>query len=232
METNLRDIQYGIGKQAILQDQLPIESIKRIASFSCASLGEKIVCGVIVYDIPSKQVIERKHIIKKAPMPYVPGYLAFREGPLMLELYYQLEADPDVLMLEGHGVAHPAHCGIATYLGVELGKPSIGIADSIMYGELQDTSRIEDSAVPENGVRSLGKTILIDGQIAGSVVQTKQFARPIFVTCGHLISAETATQLVTSLVILPHKMPEPLHIAKRYATKTRDNIAEEATVKA
>lgn len=212
METNLRDIQYGIGKQAILQDQLPIDSIKRVASFSCANMGDKLLCGVIVYDIPSKQVIERKHLIKKAPMPYVPGYLAFREGPLMLELYYQLEADPDLLLVEGHGVAHPNHCGLATYLGVELGKPSIGIADSIMYGELQDTK------------------ILIDGHVAGSVVQTKPFARPLFVTCGHLIAAETATQLVTSLVILPHKMPEPLHIAKRYATKTRDNIAEERTV--
>ncbi len=209
---SLQDIQFAVGKQAILQDQFPIESVKRIASFSCTPFEDKLLCAVVVMDYPSMNLVEHKYLLKKAPMPYVPGYLAFREGPLMLELYYQLEYDPDVLMVEGHGVSHPARCGIATYLGVELAKPCLGVADSVLYGEIRDTE------------------IYADDQLAGFIVQTKQFARPLHVTAGHLISPGMAAELVKNSIRLPHKMPEPIHVARRLATKAKKNMTEEGTL--
>jgi len=206
---SLRDIQRSIARDVILEDQLPIENIKRIGAFDCAQMGDKLVCAAIVIEYPSMKVIERKNLIKRAPMPYIPGYLAFREGPLMLELYYQLENDPDVLMVDGHGVAHPVGCGIACYIGVELHKPTLGVAKSLLLGQVE------------------GEDITLDGAKVGKVVQTRQFAKPVFVTPGHLISIETAAELAKRCVVPPHKLPEPVHIAHRLASKARDRLVEE-----
>jgi deoxyribonuclease V len=206
---SLRDIQRSIAHDVILEDQLPLEAIKKIGAFDCAQLGDKLICAAIVVEFPSMKVIERKFLIKKASMPYVPGYLAFREGPLMLELYYKLENDPDLLMVDGHGVAHPVGCGIACYIGVELHKPTIGVAKSLLIGQID------------------GDNILMDGTPVGKLVQTRQFANPVFVTPGHLVSIETAAELVKRCVVPPHKLPEPVHIAHRFASKTRDRLIEE-----
>ncbi|MBI4150726.1 endonuclease V [Candidatus Woesearchaeota archaeon] len=211
--SSLRDIQRAIAKQAVLEDQVPIDSIKKIAAFDCAQLKESLVCSVIVCDYPSMNVVERKYLVKRAPMPYVPGYLSFREGPLMLELYYKLESDPDILIVDGHGVAHPAGCGVATYLGVELHKPTFGVANSLTFGERQEDN------------------ILIDGQVVGKVIKTKEHAKELCITAGHLIAGETAAQIALKCVVPPHKLPEPLHIAHRFAEKTRDRIVEESMIK-
>ncbi|HSU72800.1 MAG TPA: endonuclease V [Candidatus Binatia bacterium] len=206
---SLRDIQRSIAHDVILEDQLPFDKITKIGAFDCAQLNDKLICGAIVVEFPSMKVIERKFLIKKASMPYVPGYLAFREGPLMLELYYKLENDPDVLMVDGHGVAHPVGCGIACYIGVELHKPTIGVAKSLLIGQIE------------------GDDISMDGIKVGKLVQTRQFAKPVFVTPGHLISIDTAAELVKRCVVPPHKLPEPVHIAHRLASKVRDRLVEE-----
>lgn len=206
---SLRDIQRSIAQDVILEDQLPLDKITKIGAFDCAQMGDKLICGAIVVEFPSMKVIERQYLIKRASMPYIPGYLAFREGPLMLELYYKLENDPDVLMVDGHGVAHPVGCGIACYIGVELHKPTIGVAKSLLLGQIE------------------GEDISMDAMKVGKIVQTRQFAKPVFVTPGHLISIETAAELVKRCVVPPHKLPEPVHIAHRYASKIRDRLVEE-----
>jgi deoxyribonuclease V len=210
---SLRDIQRAIARDVILEDQLPIDGITKIGAFDCTQFGDKLVCAAIVVAYPSMQVLERKWLVKKAPMPYVPGYLAFREGPLMLELYYKLEVDPDVLLVDGHGVAHPVGCGIACYVGVELHKPTIGVAKSLLIGEVKD-----------------GK-VLMDDKIVGTLVQTRKFAKPVYVTPGHLITVETAAQLIEKCVLPPHKLPEPLHIAHRFADKVAERLKEEQGAK-
>ena len=210
---NLRDIQRSVAKEVILEDQLPIEAIKKIGAFDCAQMGDKLICAAIVMEFPSMNVIERQYLVKRAPMPYIPGYLAFREGPLMLELYYKLENDPDLLMVDGHGVAHPSGCGIASYLGVELHKPTIGVAKTLLVGEIS------------------GEDILMDAMRVGKTVQTRQFANPVFVTPGNLISIETAAEIVKRCVVPPHKLPEPVHVAHRCASKARDRMQEEQSGK-
>ncbi len=208
---SLRDIQRAVAKQAILEDQLPIDSIKKIAAFDCAVFKDSLVCAVVVLEYPSMKLVEKRYLTKKSPLPYIPGYLSFREGPLMLELYYQLESDPDILMVDGHGVAHPNGCGLATYLGVELGKPAFGVAKSLLFGELKDGN------------------ILIEDITVGKVIKTREYAKELFVTAGHLITGETAATLALNCVIPPHKLPEPLHLAHRFADTARDRMLAEQT---
>jgi deoxyribonuclease V len=104
-------------------------------------------------------------------------------------------------MIEGHGIAHPERSGLATFVGVELAKPTIGVAKRLLVGEIKEDN------------------IVIENDIVGKSVKTKEYANPLLVSPGHLISIEQAAELVKNWVIPPHKMPEPIHAAHRLAKK-------------
>jgi deoxyribonuclease V len=202
----LRSVQYKIAKEVRTSDELKKEDIKKIAGFDTAFLGDKIICAAIVYDIATGQVIEKKHTVTKTPMPYIPGYLAFREGPAIMQTYYSLETEPEVMMIQGHGVSHPLKCGLASYVGVELGKATIGVAKKILVGEVKN-----------------GKLIILN-ETRGEELITKEHAKPLYVSSGHLVSLKTAVDLVRKYTIDPHKMPEPMHFAHKYAKEILDEL--------
>ena len=181
----------------------PIEGpIKTIAGFGCKAQGRQLFCAVAVFSYPDLKLLESKTIEREQPMPYIPGFMAFREGKLMLELYYQLEYDPDVLMVPGHGIAHPLKCGVASFLGHELHKPCIGVAKHLMTGATVE-----------------GEKIVMDNEVRGLLVTTKKHAKPVYVSPGQLITIEQAAELVQKTIVPPHKMPEPVHVASRFAKK-------------
>jgi len=186
----------------VLEDQKPAQEISKIAAFDCAVVeGRKLLCAAVIVDAKTMQVIEKKTLLKDSQVPYIPGYNAFREGPLILELYYSLENDPDVIMLDGEGICHPDGGGLAMFVGVELAKPVIGVTSHVFAGEQKDES------------------VIIDGKVAARIVRTRQYSNPLFVSPGNMITVETAAKLVLDTVRLPHKLPEPLHIAHRIADK-------------
>ena len=203
----LQDMQKKVAKAVRLSDEF--EEIKLIAAFDTAFVGDKVVCGAVVVKADTMEVVEKKFSVSRAPMPYVPGLLAFREGPPILQTYYDIEHDPDVLLIKGHGIAHPMKCGLATYVGVELAKPTIGMAKRKLVGEVQD------------------ENMLINGKVVGKIVKTKDHANPLFVSPGNMISVETAAELVKKSVIHPHKLPEPLHIAHRYTKHMAKKVEAE-----
>lgn len=202
----LKGMQTSVAKQAKTDESLEFDDIRYVAGFDVSYVGEKAVCAVAVFDLKTMTLVERTAITSKAPMTYVPGLLAFREGPLMCQAYYDLEHEPDVLLIDGHGMAHPERCGAATFVGVELGKPSVGVAKSLIAGKEQDGD------------------IILDDAIVGKMVRTKEHAKPLIVSPGHLISAELAAKLVKKCVVPPHKLPEPIHVAHRYADKKADEL--------
>ena len=195
-----------ISKQASIQDTLDITTIRFIGAFDCSIVGRQLVCAAVVVDAKTMEVVERQTIIRPSPIPDIPGDTAFREGPLILELYYSLEHEPEVIMVDGEGIAHPDGGGLATYIGVELAKPVIGVSKELFVCELKDDD------------------IILNGTIVGKRIITKQHARPGYVSPGNLISIEAATKLATSTVRPPHKLPEPLHIAHRIADKAAEHL--------
>ncbi|RLE45183.1 hypothetical protein DRJ22_04955 [Candidatus Woesearchaeota archaeon] len=202
----LKSIQRKVAKEVLTDDTIKPENIKLVAGFDVAYAKDKAVCACAVMDIKEMKVVERKHIVTKIPMNYVPGFLAFREGPPIAQLFYELEADPDVLLIDGHGIAHPQKCGTASFVGVEVAKPTIGIAKGLLFGEVKDDK------------------IMNGEEIIGALVKTKEHAKPLYISAGHMISLETAIDLVKKLVVPPHKMPEPLHVAHRIADKTAQEL--------
>ncbi len=133
MQDNFRKIQSELQKKISLTDDFNKSAIKLVAGVDLAywkdENGEELaVCCIVVIDFDTHEVIEKKHYSGKIEMPYMPGFLAFRELPLVLKTAKLLENTPDIYMLDGNGYLHPRHMGSATHASFYLNKPTIGIA--------------------------------------------------------------------------------------------------------
>lgn len=202
----LEELQKKIGAQSITDSKVSPDGIKYIAGFDVAYVGGQMVCAVAVLDFKTLTVVERKHSVGKPAMPYISGFRAFRDGPAIIQTYYDIEHEPDVLMISGHGIAHQHKCGLATYVGVELEKPTVGVAKSIVHGALQ------------------GDDVLVDNEIRGIMVRTKEHANPIIVSPGHLIALSDAAEITKHCIVHPHKLPEPLHAAHKTAKQVLSQL--------
>lgn len=161
--------------------------------------------GVIVYSFPEMEEIERQGAIMPITFPYVPGLLAFREAPILLEAFASLRTEPDIILFDGQGIAHFRRMGIATHMGIVLNKPTIGCAKSRLIGRYED---------PGENVGSFSS--LIDGEeTVGMVLRTRKRVRPIFVSPGTKISLETSIEVVLQCID-GYRIPKPTREADRY----------------
>jgi len=162
--------------------------------------------AVVLLSFPELKPLQATTAEGAAPFPYVPGLLAFREGPVVLSALGDLTRRPDVLVFDAHGLAHPRRMGLATHLGVILDLPSIGCAKSRLCGEYT-----------EPGPEKESWTVLRDGEEAiGAVVRTRDNVSPVFVSVGHRVDLETAVSLVLDCAPR-YRLPETTRWAHRVA---------------
>ena len=152
------------------------------------------------------------------PFAYVPGYLGFREAPALVAAWASLPVRPDLLLVDGHGRAHPRRCGIATHLGVLLDTPTVGVAKSILCG------RIEGELGEEPGATA---PLVNRGEIVAMAVRTRARATPVYVGTGHRVSIKTAVRLVLSLTE-GRRLPLPIRLAHDAANAARRTYAADA----
>ncbi|MEM3356639.1 MAG: endonuclease V [Candidatus Bathyarchaeia archaeon] len=197
--------QLNLAKKVICEDNLP-DKINFVAGIDVAYAGELAVGAVAVLDYASLELLESQTAICKVRVPYIPTLLSFRELPAAIACIKKLRLQPDVVLVDGQGVAHPYRCGFASHLGLAIGKPTVGVAKSRLVGKLA----------------GLGDDVfLVDkGQIIGSVVVTKIGSKPVYVSVGHLISLKTAIRFVKHCVKCS-RIPEPLLLAHKIASKKR-----------
>jgi deoxyribonuclease V len=160
--------------------------------------------AVAVVAFPSLELEESVLAAVPTGFPYVPGYLSFREAPAVLEALALLRTPPDLLMVDGHGIAHPRGLGIASHLGVLTGLPSIGVAKSRLVGR-------NDEPGPIKGDRT---DLVHRGATIATVLRSRERTRPLFVSSGHRISAERALELVLA-TLTRYRLPEPTRLADR-----------------
>jgi deoxyribonuclease V len=161
-----------------------------------------LFAAVVVLDAATLEPLETVGACERAHFPYVPGYLSFREAPAVLRAFAKLRQVPDLLVCDGHGVAHPRRFGLACHLGVWLDLPTLGCAKSRLVG-----------SHPEPGVRRGCHRRLIDeGDVIGEVVRTRERVRPVYVSVGHRISLTTARRWVLRLA-QRFRLPEPTRAA-------------------
>ncbi len=172
--------------------------------------------AVVVMSFPALEVVEARYATAAVKMPYVPGLLSFRESPIALEAFAQLQTVPDMIFTDGQGQAHPRRFGIACHLGVLLGIPSVGVAKTRLIGSF-DAAQIEEA----------GKaTPLADektDEVIGSVVRTKPGTNPLFVSPGHKIGVDAATRLVL-MCVRGYRLPEPTRQAHNLITAYRKSL--------
>lgn len=157
-----------------------------------------LYAGIVVLRLPSLEVVEEVGVVSETGFPYVPGLLSFRESPPVLEAWSKLKTEPDAVMFDGQGIAHPRRFGIASHVGLIINRPTLGCAKSVLVGKYEEPP-------PERGAW----TPLVDkGETIGAALRTKNRVHPIYVSPGHLIDLAGAIEL-TLQCDGGYRQPEP-----------------------
>lgn len=212
-------IQQELNKFISFNTKLFLYDIKNIAGIDLAywkhNEVEYAVCCISVIDYSSQNIVENVSSMGEIDFPYIPGCLAFRELPLILETVKKLKNTPELYIFDGNGYLHPHHMGIATHAGIYLNKPTIGVAKS--YYKIDNT----DFIMPEN-IEGAYTDIVIHGDIYGRVLRTHKNVKPIFISVGNHIDLETSTQIISSLVAKESHIPIPTRLADIETHKMRE----------
>lgn len=207
-------IQKTLRTRVILKNSFrDIHHIKWIAGcdMSIDAAAHRVFGGVIVYTFPELKEVERKYAVRKLSFPYVPGFLSFREGPVLLDAFRLLRQAPDLVIFDGQGIAHPRGLGIASHLGLFLEKPSLGCAKSRLCGRHEEPS-------DKKGKWSF---LLSDsGERMGIVLRTRKGVRPVYVSPGHLIDLETSLHVVLRCLD-GYRIPQPTREADRFVNQVK-----------
>ncbi len=162
--------------------------------------------AVVVLSYPDLEIAEIQVVTSRVDFPYVPGLLSFREAPLLLAAFEKLTLVPDIIMVDGQGVAHPRRCGIASHLGLLLSIPTIGCAKSRLCGEHE---------VPSAEVGSYAE-LKDNGEVIGAVLRTKSGVKPLYISIGHKIDLFAAIKWVLACC-RGYRLPEPTRLAHQAA---------------
>jgi deoxyribonuclease V len=166
--------------------------------------------GVIVYRLPALEEVERRMARRKLRFPYIPGLLSFRESPVLLAAFARLQTEPDVILIDGQGVAHPRRVGIACHLGLLLDRPTIGCAKSILVGE----------AVEPGGRAGSTSPLVDEGETVGVAMRTRHQVRSIYVSIGHRVSLASAVRIVAQCAD-GFRIPKPTREADHWVRDLR-----------
>lgn len=169
-----------------------------------------LYAAIVVLDARSLEPVEAVSAVQQPTFPYVPGLLTFREGPVVFEAYEKLSGEPDLLMFDGQGIAHPRGLGLASHLGVLLDKASIGCAKSRLVGEFKEPKQKRGSM----------RTLSYERRKVGVVLRTRDNTRPVFVSPGHRITVETAAARVLGAT-KGYRIPEPTRLADIEAERAK-----------
>lgn len=200
-------VQNKLAREVILEDRFG--KIEKIAGCDVAYDGGRAFSAAVVLDYTSLEVIEESVAQSRATFPYVPTFLAFREMKPIIKAIEGLKNKFDALLLDGHGMAHPRSLGIASHLGVVLNIPTIGVAKSLLCGEVVGKIQPDKPA-----------QIFYNGRHVGYALQTKKNTAPLYISPGTGVSLDSSLRIVAHC-IKKHKLPEPIRLAHNLALPKR-----------
>jgi deoxyribonuclease V len=212
----------AVGEATALQRQLAREVRSRLpagvelryvagvdAAFSADGSG--VIAACVLWDRREGSVVEWHSARTKVRFPYVPGLLSFRETPAVLAALRRLRREPDAILCDAHGRAHPRGFGMACHVGLLAGRPTVGCAKSRLVGEHRDPGWSRGSWEP----------LLYRRRVIGSVLRTRDGVRPVYVSVGHLIDLAAARKLVLACAVR-YRLPEPSRLADQLVRAIRD----------
>ncbi len=210
MQEEFLKIQNELKSQITCEDSFQMQNLKTVAGVDLAYWKQEnqefAVCCIVVLDYQTGEVIEKQQFHDEIKVPYMPGFLAFRELPLILETVKLLQTDPDLYIFDGNGYLHPRHMGSASHAGLLLKKPSIGVAKTYY--------RVFDAEYTDPGQEAGSYSdIVINGEVYGRVLRTHENVKPIFLSVGTGISLDTATKVIQHFVTKESHIPAPTRLA-------------------
>lgn len=203
--------------QETLRKKVKITLLKKtpkyIAAVDAAFFGNKVIGVTCLYKYPEFTHIEDVSVTARSKFPYNPGYLAFREGPAIIEAIKKLKQKPDLILFDGQGIAHPKSLGIASHVGVLLDIPTIGCAKSRLIGEYTELGM----------KKGQWSTLKYKGKIVGAVLRTRDNVKPVFVSPGHKIDLKNSIEIVLKCTG-KYRIPEPIRRADFISKKIKREL--------
>lgn len=207
----MEEVQRRIAARAKWEDDFG--SLRRVGGVDQAHLGDRILSAAVALEAPAGKVVEVSTAARPATLPYIPGFLAFREMESALAALRGLERLPDLLFVDGAGVNHPRFAGLATHLGVELDLPTVGVTKSVLCGTCERPPKEPGQSAP----------LVFGGRHVGVLLQTRAGSRPIVVAPGHRVSVSTAEALARRW-LRGRRLPEPIRRADEEVRRHRKNL--------
>lgn len=206
-------VQRKLAQNVVTEDRLAPVHIIGGADVS-NPLGDpqkRVYAALVTLSYPALQVTHSTCAAQVSALAYVPGFLAFREVPALIDAFGQLPQRPDLVLVDGHGISHPRGLGIASHLGVLLDLPTIGVAKSILVGHtLEDPGPNPGDNVP----------LIWQDRVIGVALRTKAKTKPVYVSVGHRISLDSAIRWVMQCQ-KGYRLPEPTRQAHQAANQCR-----------
>jgi len=196
--------QLELAKKLNIKDKIDFSLADKFGAFFISFVKNKILSCVIVCD-KDFEVVDKAYAFEKAHFPYLAGFRAYRELPAMMLAFNKLNEKPDIVFVPGMGVVH-LRLGLASHFSLSAGVPSIGVSNSIFGCDEKKEYIIKNS-------KKIGKKLV-----------TKPGSRPIYVSPGNQISINTSYNLCKDFIKLPHKMPEPMHLARKYGREVEKEL--------
>jgi len=176
--------------------------------------GDEFFAGIVVLGLPDFDLVEERTARARVSFPYIPGLLSFRELPVLLKAWTSLEAVPDVVLVDGQGIAHPRRLGLASHLGLWLDLPTVGCAKSRLCGDFEEPGRRKGSGSP----------LLLNGERVGTVLRSRDGVRPLFISPGHLMDVASAERIALACCAR-FRQPEPTRLAHLLTNRVRRETA-------
>jgi deoxyribonuclease V len=183
------------------------QDIRLVAGVDIGISNDVAKAAVVILKFPQLIPVEQKVITKITKFPYIPGLLAFREIPSILDAFDKIANEPDIILVDGQGIAHPRRFGIASHLGILLDKPTIGCAKKRLFGTYKE---------PQAKAGSFEYLFDETGTIIGAALRTRDDTNVIYVSVGHKINLDHAIDIVLKCT-LGYKLPEPTRLADMVA---------------
>ncbi|MGB7803013.1 deoxyribonuclease V [Buttiauxella sp.] len=206
---SLREQQIELASQVCRDDRFDQNPPRLIAGADVGfeQGGDVTRAAIVLLAYPSLELVEYQVARVATTMPYIPGFLSFREYPALLAAWQLLSQKPDLLFVDGHGISHPRRLGVASHFGLLVDVPTIGVAKKRLCGRF-------DPLPEEPGACHL----LIDkGEILATVLRSKKRCNPLFISTGHRVSRESAL-LWVNRCLRGYRLPEPTRWADAVAS--------------
>lgn len=193
----------------VVVSRTDLSKVKYVVGLDVSYSKDMGVAVAVLLSYPQLDLVEYVVVKGEVGVPYIPGLLAFREAPLLIKACELLDYEPDLLVVDGHGITHPRGFGIASHIGVVLDKPSVGVAKSLLYGR----------------VESLGNEKLVfTGRFTGGLVVSRG-KRELYFSIGHRVDLDNL-RVLSKTLFKQHELPEPTYLADRISKEVKTSATK------